>query len=42
MGDFANRRLVQIAAILASVLVLGLNFVLLAQTAGLKVPLIGS
>jgi manganese transport protein len=42
MGEFANRRPVQIAAILASVLVLGLNFVLLAQAAGLPVPLIGS
>jgi manganese transport protein len=42
MGEFANRRFVQTAAILASVLVLGLNFVLLAQTAGITVPLIGS
>jgi manganese transport protein len=42
MGEFANRRPVQVVAILASVLVLGLNFVLLAQTAGLPVPLIGS
>ena len=42
MGEFANRRPVQIAAIVASVLVLGLNFVLLAQTAGIALPLIGS
>jgi manganese transport protein len=41
MGELVNRRFVQVAAILASVLVLGLNFVLLAQTAGLSVPLIG-
>jgi manganese transport protein len=41
MGEFANRPVVRIAAILASVLVLGLNFVLLAQTAGLQLPLIG-
>jgi manganese transport protein len=42
MGEFANGRLVRIAAIVASVVVLGLNFVLLAQTAGIPIPLIGS
>jgi manganese transport protein len=42
MGDFVNRRPVQIAAIAASVLVLGLNVILLAQTAGFPLPLIGS
>jgi manganese transport protein len=42
MGDFANRRFVQAGAIAATVLVLGLNAVLLAQTAGIALPLIGS
>jgi manganese transport protein len=42
MGDFANRRAVQTAALLATILVLGLNVVLLAQTAGLPIPLLGS
>ncbi len=41
MGDFVNRRAVRIAATLATVLVLFLNVVLLAQTAGLSLPLIG-
>jgi manganese transport protein len=42
MGDFANRRFVQAGAIAATVLVLALNAVLLAQTAGIALPLIGS
>jgi manganese transport protein len=42
MGDFANRPFVQAGAIAATILVLGLNFVLLAQTAGIPLPLIGS
>jgi hypothetical protein len=33
---------VQAAALLATILVLGLNVVLLAQTAGLPIPLLGS
>ena len=42
MGDFVNRRRVQVVAVAATVLVLGLNLVLLAQTAGIPLPLIGS
>jgi manganese transport protein len=42
MGDFANRPFVQVGAIAATVLVLALNAVLLAQTAGIALPLIGS
>jgi manganese transport protein len=42
MGDFVNRRFVQAGAIAATVLVLALNAVLLAQTAGIALPLIGS
>jgi manganese transport protein len=41
MGAFANGPVVRIAAILASIVVLGLNVVLLAQTAGMQLPLIG-
>ncbi len=38
MGNFANGRLTQIAAIVATVVVLSLNIFLLAQTFGLAVP----
>ena len=41
MGRFANGRAVQIAAALATALVLGLNAILLAQTAGVSVPFLG-
>jgi len=38
MGNFANGRLTQIAAIVATVVVLSLNIFLLAQTFGLAIP----
>ncbi len=38
MGSFANSRLTDIVAILGTVIVLGLNFVLLVQTFGLSIP----
>ena len=38
MGEFANGRLTNIAAIVGSVVVLSLNFVLLAQTFGIPIP----
>ena len=38
MGEFANSRRVDILAIGAAVIVLGLNFVLLAQTFGVPIP----
>ena len=41
MGSFANRRLTQATAVLAAVLVLGLNLLLLLQTAGVRVSLLG-
>jgi manganese transport protein len=41
MGDFANRRPVQIVVALATILVLGLNLLLLAQAAGISLPLPG-
>ncbi len=42
MGSFANSRLTQTAAVLAAVLVLGLNVLLLLQTTGIQVPYLGS
>ncbi|MBS0561065.1 MAG: Nramp family divalent metal transporter [Proteobacteria bacterium] len=42
MGRFANRRRVQAAAIAATAVVLGLNIVLLLQTAGVPIPLLGN
>ncbi|HEY8595101.1 MAG TPA: Nramp family divalent metal transporter [Devosiaceae bacterium] len=41
MGEFANRRLTNIAAVLGATIVLTLNFVLLAATFGVPIPLIG-
>jgi manganese transport protein len=41
MGNFANRRATQVLAILAAVAVLGLNLVLLLQTAGIPVSVPG-
>jgi manganese transport protein len=41
MGDFVNGRGTQIAATLATILVLALNLILLAQTAGISLPLPG-
>jgi manganese transport protein len=38
MGAFANRALTRIAAIVATVIVLGLNVVLIVQTLGLAIP----
>jgi manganese transport protein len=38
MGDFANGRLTNILAIVATAVVLALNFVLLVQTAGIPIP----
>ena len=38
MGEFANGRLTNIAAVVGSVVVLGLNFVLLVQTFGIPIP----
>jgi len=42
MGDFVNSRLMQALAIAASVIVLGLNTVLLLQTAGVAIPGLGA
>ncbi|HLY87692.1 MAG TPA: Nramp family divalent metal transporter [Acetobacteraceae bacterium] len=41
MGEFANRRVTQIGAVVAAALVLTLNLVLLLQTAGIPVPYLG-
>jgi manganese transport protein len=41
MGDFANRRLTQVGAVAAAVIVLTLNAILLLQTAGIPVPYLG-
>jgi manganese transport protein len=41
MGDFANRRLTQLGAVVAAAVVLVLNAVLLLQTAGIPVPYLG-
>lgn len=41
MGDFANRRLTQVGAVIAAAVVLTLNLVLLLQTAGIPVPYLG-
>lgn len=41
MGEFANRRFTDLAAILGAVIVLSLNIVLLAQTFGIPVPGLG-
>jgi manganese transport protein len=38
MGDFANRRLIQVSTTAAATVVLALNLVLLLQTAGIPVP----
>jgi manganese transport protein len=40
MGRFANRRTTQVAATIATAIVLVLNLVLLAQVAGLRIPLL--
>ena len=42
MGDFANGRLTQAAAIVASAVVLTLNVLLIAQTAGIPLPFLPS
>lgn len=41
MGDFTNRRLTQIGAVVAAAVVLALNLILLLQTAGIPVPYLG-
>ena len=38
MGDFANSRLTNAAAILGSAIVLGLNLILILQTFGVPIP----
>jgi manganese transport protein len=38
MGGFVNKRLTTVIAVLAAALVLALNLVLLAQTAGISIP----
>ena len=38
MGPFANRRLVSVAAILGTVVILFLNTILLLQTFGVSIP----
>jgi manganese transport protein len=42
MGSFANRRLTQVVAIVAAVVVVALNLLLLLQTAGVQVSFLGS
>jgi len=42
MGEFVNSRHVDVLAIGAAAVVLGLNFVLLAQTFGVPIPGIGA
>ena len=42
MGDFVNRRITQVIAIVAAAVVLVLNLVLLLQTAGIPVSFLGS
>jgi manganese transport protein len=42
MGDFVNRRLTQVVAVVAAAVVLSLNLLLLLQTAGLPVSFLGS
>jgi manganese transport protein len=42
MGDFVNRRLTQVTAIIAAAVVLALNALLLLQTAGIPVSFLGS
>jgi manganese transport protein len=42
MGDFANGRLVQVAATLAAAVVLALNALLVAQAVGVQVPFFGA
>jgi manganese transport protein len=42
MGSFASRRLTQVAAIAAAIVVLALNMVLLLQTAGIPISFLGS
>jgi manganese transport protein len=41
MGDFVNGRLTNVAAVAAAIIVLSLNVLLLLQTAGVALPLIG-
>jgi manganese transport protein len=41
MGEFANRRVTQVGAVVAAAVVLTLNLVLLLQTAGIPVPYLG-
>ena len=41
MGAFANRRAIQVGAVLAAAIVLALNIILLLQTAGIPVPYLG-
>jgi manganese transport protein len=41
MGEFANSRRVQVCAIAATVVVLGLNVILLAQSLGISLPIPG-
>ncbi len=38
MGDFVNKRLTTVIAVLAAALVLALNLILLAQAAGIAIP----
>jgi manganese transport protein len=38
MGEYANRKITDILAIVGSAIVLALNFVLLAQTFGVPIP----
>jgi manganese transport protein len=38
MGEFANGWLIDIAAIVGTILILGLNIVLLLQTFGISIP----
>jgi manganese transport protein len=42
MGTFVNRRIIQVGAVVASVVVLALNLLLLLQTAGIPVSFLGS
>ena len=42
MGAFVNRRITQVGAVVASVVVLALNLLLLLQTAGIPVSFLGS
>ena len=41
MGEFVNGRITQMAAALATIVVLGLNLILIAQTAGIPLPIPG-